>query len=296
MLSPRAAPTPHRRRTVITLVACGLALAVVGVVWMLSNQASHSRLSEPAWPTTGTSALSIGTTTVGSPGSDEARPIASLTKLVTALVALDAAPLEPDQSGPSFLLTDADAGYALAEQARDGSSVAVLPGQVLTERQFLEYVLVASSNNHATSLVTHLFGDEQAYLAAARRWLDEHRLSHIQIADASGMSPDNRASARDLITLGRLAAATPAIAELAARPMTISPIGEPLPNTNDLLGTLGITGLKTGHTTEAGYTALFTAPVGGEQLIGVVLGAPSDTQRTTDVTRLIAHVRAQRAG
>lgn len=288
--------SPPRPRTVIALVIGGLALVVVGAVWMLSGQASHSGLSEPAWPTTGTAAISIGTTTLGAPASDEQRPIASITKLVTALVALDAAPLAPGEQGPSFQMTDADAGYAQAELTRDGSSAPVITGQALTERQLLEYVLVASSNNHATSLVAHLFGGEQAYLAAARRWLDEHELPHVQIADASGMSPDNRASARDLTALGRLAAASPVIAELTALPATISATGERIPNTNDLLGTLGITGLKTGHTDEAGYAALFTTTIGNEQLVGVVLGSPSATQRTTDVTRLVAQVRAQRTG
>lgn len=151
--------------------------------------------------------------------------------------------------------------------------------------------------NHATTLVSRIFGDEHAYLAAARHWLDESGLPDVQIADASGMSPENRASARDLLEIGRLAAEQPVIAELTAQPSTLSTRGDLLTNTNDLLGTLDISGLKTGYTRAAGHTVLFTAPAGDhEQLIGVLLGSPSTAQRATDVTRLIAQVRALVAG
>jgi D-alanyl-D-alanine carboxypeptidase (penicillin-binding protein 5/6) len=109
------------------------------------------------------------------------------------------------------------------------------------------------------------------------------------------MSPGNLASPVDLLTIGRLALDSPVVAEIAALPATHALGGRPIPSTDDMLGTLGIDGLKTGSTIEAGHTILFTTVVDGDRLIGVVLGAPSQRQRATDVTRLIGSARAATA-
>ena len=252
--------------------------------------------AEIDWPAMGSAALSLGNAVASSEDADVARPMASLTKIVTALVILDAAPLPPGAQGPMFRMDETDAGFAQAEAERVGRYVPVSPGDVLTQRQLLELMLVASSNNHATSLVTRIFGNERAYVAAAQRWLDERDLHGVRIADASGLSPANRASALDLLMIGRLAAADPTITEIAALPATRAVPGREQPATNDLLGTLGITGLKTGYTDAAGHTTLFVTSIGDEQLVGVVLGSPSATQRATDVTRLVAQLRSLVAG
>lgn len=286
-----------RRRIALPLFAGGLALCAIAIAWtVIGLQRSAPRLdaSEITWPAVGAAAVEIGGATAASPGVDVPRPMASITKLVTAMVVLDTAPLTAGEQGPTFQMTEEDAALAAFEVSRDGKSVPVTVGQMLTERQLLEAMLVASSNNHAASLVQHVFGSEQSYLLAARRWLDAHGLTRVKIADSSGMDAGSEASARDVLAIAQTAASDPAISEITRMPSVLSPGGELFANTNDLLGTFGIDGLKTGFTDPAGYTIAFTTKVGsdGTPLLGVILGSPTRAQRTTDVTRLIASVRA----
>lgn len=288
----------RRRRTILALATItALVVGAVVIVWAVAAGGDRAQTLDADavdWPATGTAALAYGDQVAVSPGGDTARPIASLTKVITALVVLDSAPLADGAQGPAFPMTEHDVTLAAKAAAAGGISTPVSLGQVLSQRQLLEYMLVASSNNLAASLANRVFGSEFGYLAAARAWLDAHDLADVRIADASGMSPNNVASARDLLTIARLAAEDPVIAAIAPQPVVLGPLGEPLQNTNDLLTLPGITGLKTGHTDEAGYTALFSVDISDddEPLIGVILASPTQAQRATDVTRLIARARA----
>lgn len=287
--------TARRRRIIAACAAaCALVLvAAVALAWALAP-GGRKNLESTAidWPSSGAAALAVGDTTVLSPGGERMLPMASITKLITALVVLDAAPVTAAMSGPSFPMTEQDVAIAAESSAMGGTTTPVVVGQVFSERQLLEFVLIASSNNLATTLARRVFGDEQAYLRAARAWLDDHGLKGIRVADASGMSPENVASARDLLALGALASANEVIAEISAQRFVFGGTSEPVANTNDLLALPGVTGLKTGHTDEAGYTALFVADVGADQpLIGVILGSPSQAQRSTDVARMLARAR-----
>jgi serine-type D-Ala-D-Ala carboxypeptidase (penicillin-binding protein 5/6) len=289
-------PLPRTRRRSRSLVAggiiaVGVLVLAAGITWALvAASRPTASLGTAPWPTTGTAALAVGDAEAGSPGSDEPRPIASIAKLVTALVVLDAAPLSADSDGPVYVL-DAD-DMALAEQSRQrgDSFTPAAVGDLASERELLEQSLVASSNNAAVTLARRVFGTEGAYVDAARAWLDAHGLSGIRIADATGLGDGNLASASDLLDLGRIALADPVVAGISALPAAVSPDGTATRATNPLLGQSGIVGLKTGHTDAAGYAMLF-ATGGDRPIIGVVLGEPSATQRTTDVTRLVAYAR-----
>ena len=302
--SPRqpALLSGRRAALAVALVAAIIATAVAlgAIVWALASArgGSDDSINEFPWPSTGDAALAHGDLLAASQGGDSAQPIASLTKLITALVVLDRAPLEPGQQGPRFPMTEHDARLAQEEVARGGISTAVAPGQLFSQRELLEHMLITSSNNLSTSLVTRVFGSERDYLVAAREWLDAQGLGGVRIADASGMSPGNTASARDLLTIGKLAAAHPVIAEISGQPSLHTRGGEQSANTNSLLSIPGVTGLKTGHTPESGHTALLSvALVGSEDpLIVVILGSPSEAQRASDATRLIARVKSEGLG
>ena len=282
------APRPRRaRRRTLIVIGAVLALAAVATTVVVVAQKTPREFT---WPSTGVAALSVGDTVSTSPGADQQRPMASLAKLVTALVALDRVPLEAGSAGPVFPLTDDDAAIAAEEGSQGGQTTPAAAGDVTSMRQLLAETLVASSNNAARSLVRHVFGDDGAYVFAARRWLDAHGLPDVEIADATGLSPMTRGSARDLLAIARLADASPIIRELSAsRTITLSD-GREFPSTNELLGTLGVDGLKTGHTDAAGYTIAFSADRGARRVVGVLLGSSSEAQRGTDVTRLLAQV------
>jgi len=212
-------------------------------------------------------------------GVTDPLPIASISKVVSALVVLDAFPLALGESGPDITLSAADEGFYAEQVAQDGIVAPVRAGLVVSQRDMLNLSLMASANNYAQSLAAWAFGSEAAYVEAARVWLDRQGLSSTTIGDATGIMPTNASTVADLIEIARLAVAHPVVAEIVGTvAVDVPEIGTVL-NRNQLLGIDGVDGIKTGTLDEAGSCLLFAADhvVGGETvtIIGVVLGGPS---------------------
>ncbi len=225
-------------------------------------------------------------------GSTDALPIASISKVVTSLVVLDAHPLAVGEEGPSVTTTASDVSLFHSYLARNGKVEPVRAGLTLSQHQLLQLTLVASANNYTATLVNWAFGSEEAYVAAARTWLDAHGLTNIAMSDATGMSPDNRATATDLIELAKIALADPLVSQIVATGhISIPSVGE-IDNTNDLLGLDGVRGIKTGTLDEAGACLLFAADytVGTETVtvVGVMLGGADHPSLDRDIQALLA--------
>ena len=225
-------------------------------------------------------------------GSSEALPIASLSKVITSLVVLSAHPLAVGEEGPTVTTTQTDVKLYNSYVARNGKVEPVRSGLVLSQHQLLQLTLVASANNYTATLVNWAFGSEEAYVVAARIWLDEHGLTDTSMADATGMSPDNRATAADLIELGKLALAHPLVSQIVStQSASIGGVGE-IENTNELLGLDGVRGIKTGTLDEAGACLLFAADytIGTETItvVGVMLGGANHPSLDRDIQALLA--------
>lgn len=225
---------------------------------------------------------------------DTPRPIASITKVVTALVVLDAAPLATGESGPSITL-DAAAGSLDEEYiARNGSYAPAREGLQLTQRQLIDLMLVWSANNYADTLAIWAFGSVEAYVEAAGAWIERNGLDGLRVVDATGFSPESAASPRALLDLARLAVANPVVAESAGLQRIEVPGVGAFENRNTALGLDGVTGLKTGTTEEAGACLLFSgrAEVDGEivEVVGVVLDAEVHAQAAADTRTLLTSV------
>ncbi len=210
-------------------------------------------------------------------GIDEVRPMASIAKVVAALVILDAHPIDGDGGGPTLTFGRADHALYDAYYVR-GATIAAMPiGTSMSLRDALATMLVPSASNYAEAVSSWAFGSVGSYARAAERWLAANGLENTRVVEPTGLDPRNTSTARDLITLGRLAAANPVVARIVATPsMSVSGAGR-IVNTNALLGERGITGLKTGTLEESGSNLLYTAnlDVGiGEplQVVGVMLG------------------------
>ncbi len=276
------------------------AVAVVPDAPVLSSAASAL-----AAPASGISAIGIAAdpavegdaaVTLGASGSADSVPIASITKTITALVVLDAMPIDDGASGPDITMTEADAGYLADTIAAGGSWAAVYPGQVLTERQVLEIMLLESANNYSVTLTTWAFGSVEAYLGAATEWLAAHGLTGTAVTDTSGLDPGSRSTSADLLTIASLVTADPTLAAIVGTATEVLPqLGE-IQNTNDVLGQSGIDGIKTGTTDEAGYCLMFSSSVTvGDRtfpLVGVVLGAPSEDALYASVLSLLQSAQA----
>ena len=142
------------------------------------------------WPGYGASALGV----VELPevraqdGSEKALPLASITKVVTALTVLDAHPLSLGDDGPTITMSSADVSYYSQQLAMNGSVTAVAAGERYTQRDLLELTLIKSANNFATSLAVWAFGSEDAFLTAAAAWLAE-RAGAVRAAPLNAKAP-----------------------------------------------------------------------------------------------------------
>ena len=226
---------------------------------------------------------------------DTPRPIASITKVITALVVLDSRPIAASETGELLTLTAADARLRDRYVAMGGSVASAPIGLIISQRQVIELMMVTSANNYAESLAVWAFGSVDAYLLEARRWLDSRGLTTITVADTTGFSPGNTASPRALLALGRIALDDPIVSSAAALPeVTVAGVGT-YPNRNRIIGVDGVTGLKTGTLDEAGACLLFTASheINGETIavVGVVLGGPDHRQLAADVRTLLSSIR-----
>nr|BFF14081.1 hypothetical protein GCM10025699_53840 [Microbacterium flavescens] len=217
-------------------------------------------------------------------GDDQPRAIASISKVISALVVLDSHPLD-DGDGPTITFDADDAALYDAYLARDGKVAPMPAGLRLTERQALEVSLIESANNYADALATWAFGSTDAYVAAADEWLDENGMTSTTVVEPTGMSPENTSTATDLLSLGRLALADPVVAEIVRTETTTIPgVGE-IENSNELLGLDGVSGIKTGTLDEAGACLLFSADytIAGQDVtvVGVMLGERTTTRWTS---------------
>ena len=233
---------------------------------------------------------------LASGGSVDALPIASISKVITALVILEAKPLAVGESGPDIVFGDADVQFYDAQVAQNGSVAPVYSGQVLTQRNAMNVMLVTSANNYAESLASWAFGSQQAFVQAATGWLERAGLASTAIVEPTGVSPSNVSTSGDLVELGRIALADPVVAEIVATSSIDIPELGIIENTNSLLGITGVDGIKTGTLDEAGSCLLFSQDylVGDTTvtLVGVVLGGPDRETIDAAIQSLLAQADA----
>lgn len=286
----------------------GLLLALTTVIYLPSTllaplQAAAVTLTVPEEPTPEVPALvfpAYGASAIGAvgypgvlaqSGLTEALPIASITKVVTALVVLDAHPLGAGEAGPTVTMTAADAALYGRYLAQNGSVTTVKAGMAFSERELLELTLVKSANNYAMSLALWAFGTPDAFVAATRGWLDDHGLDRIVINEPTGLDRGNVAPVDQLVELGRIALENPVVAEIVAMKSVALPQVGVLTNTNELLGVDGVDGIKTGTLDDFGANLLFSGDytVGSSTvtIIGVVLGGPTHERIDADIVTLL---------
>ena len=301
----------NRRRGSAVIAILAL-IAAVGVYIPLTQLTPYRNLnvtvSEPVtthlaaatvqWPKIGVAAFgAVGTPGILASNGDPAPlPIASISKVITALVVLDQKPLAVGEEGPSITFTAADAALYRSYFDANGKVEPVRVGLVLSEHQVLETMLVTSANNYAESLATWAFGSTPAYVAAATAWLARHGFSQTSITEPTGMSPRNVSTTTELVGIGMLAVAHPVVAAIVATKTLDLPVMGHVTNSNQLLGLSGIDGIKTGTMKQAGACLLFSAryQVKGATLtvVGVVLGGTDHASLNTDVETMLVGIVA----
>lgn len=251
------------------------------------------KVADPVWPEYGSGAVgAIGFDGVLTKhGNQSPRPIASITKVITALLVLQAKPLNDGENGPNIELTQADLDIYNRELSLGAAVQPVNVGSSMTERQALEAMLLPSAANYSVTLAIWAYGSIDNYLDAVNVWLTKNNLKETTIVDTSGLASEDVSSPSDLVEIGKLALANPTLASIVAtKQITISDLGT-ISNTNRLLGQSGVNGIKTGTTSEAGSCLLFSSviSVGNKNvtIVGDILGGENRGQEDADVIKLI---------
>ena len=298
-----------RPATVIPPVLLVLMLAVYAaatLLWPLNAVAPTTRAvgvqpvaapaAEPAWPAEGEAAIAIdGVPETLSTAATAPESIASITKVVTALVVLDRLPLAPGEQGPTYAFTQADSADYWQYRARGESSLDVPIDGSLTELQMLQGMLIASANNYAQRLASDLFGTDAEFSAAANQYLAERGIEGITIVNPTGIEAGNTATPAALIALAERALANPVIAEIVRTPELTLPGAGTFKNGNALLADPGVVGVKTGTLDAWNLLTAKDITVGDATIraYAAVLGQPGPDSRNQATRDLFARIEQE---
>ncbi|MFF2270784.1 hypothetical protein ACFVTX_00820 [Agromyces sp. NPDC058136] len=233
-----------------------------------ASAASESGEPAPAitLPADGASALVIAsddgkTETLAVGGSTEIVPIGGAAKLVAVLATLDSLPLSAGSDGPSITIGPADYMNYLDHVNEGNRTLQVSPGDTWSEREVVRATLLASSNNHADTLVRWAFGSTEAYVDEANKWLEQNGFEATRVADATGLSGDNVGTAEELARLGALVYADPALTQIVTAPEASASSRHDVPDSIDHLREAGARALSRSYTDQAGVCFIFSTMV-----------------------------------
>lgn len=212
-------------------------------------------------------------------GAQDRLPIASITKLMTALVTLDRA--EPDE----VVSVDPDA------TGIRGSTIRLRVGEQLRVRDLLAAALIQSANDAAVALAEHGGdGDGSSFVALMNQRAQALGLRDTRFIRADGLDvAGHYSTALDVTRLAQAAMREPLIRRLVREESATITGGRTLHTWNDLLGEFpGVYGVKTGHTTGAGWNQVAVARGNGVTIYATILGSPSRSVRNADLEELLA--------
>jgi D-alanyl-D-alanine carboxypeptidase (penicillin-binding protein 5/6) len=255
-------------------------------------QLTLSRTAGPSprvpFPSQGESAVAIPSLGYRAATVDQQpRPIASLTKLMTAYVTLQRLPLRTGASGPSIQVGSADVRIYRDDVRTGQTNVKVADGEVLTERQLLEGLLVPSANNFAVLLAEMVAGSESEMTADMNAAASTLGLHSTTYADVSGFDPATQSSAIDQLRLAELLMRDQTFASIVRLPEVWLPVAGDVVSFTPDIGQPHVVGVKSGYTSQAGGCDVmaYDARVGRHevQVLVVVLGQFSLTPDRTNV-------------
>lgn len=221
-------------------------------------------------------------TVLFSKNADNRMPTASMSKVITMLVVFDA--VREKRLGLQETLTVSETAWR-----KGGSKMFVPLNARVTVEDLIKGVVVQSGNDATIVLAEGIAGSEEAFVRLLNEKAAELGMDNSNFNNASGWPDENHYStARDLLILAKsLVTQYPEFYHYyALRDFTYNNIRQP--NRNPLLArNIGADGIKTGHTTEAGYGLMASAVQDNRRLILVVNGLASQADRATESARLL---------
>ena len=210
------------------------------------------------------------------------RPVASTVKLMTALLTLERANLDDVVPASPYRPLPAE------------SVVGLRTGERMTVRDLLRALLLASANDAAVTLATHVSGSQAAFVRAMNARAKKLGLTDTRYANPIGLDEQGSySSARDLAKLALILLRDPFFAEVVDLPRATLTSGartRRILNRNRLVRNVPtVAGVKTGHTQQAGYVLVGAAERKGVRVISAVLGDPSENARDRDTLELLRY-------
>jgi D-alanyl-D-alanine endopeptidase (penicillin-binding protein 7) len=218
-----------------------------------------------------------------SKAADAVTPIASVTKLMSAMVVIDAG--QPLDEIVTVGIADLDLLRGSHSRLRLGSE--------LPRGEMLRLALMASENRAASSLARHYPGGLEAFVAAMNKKAADLGMVHTHFSDATGLSSENVSTANEVALMARAAAAYPLIRDAtttSSHYVEVQPTGTLLGfnNTNSLVrgGEWDIQLSKTGFIREAGKCLVMLTTIASRPIVIVLLDSVGKLTRIGDANRV----------
>ena len=217
--------------------------------------------------------------------ADEALPPASVTKIMTLLIVMEA--IEEGKISLSDMVSASAHACSMG-----GSQIYLEEGEQMSVEELIKSVLIASANDAAVALAEYVAGSEEAFVAIMNKRAEELGLKNTHFENTNGLDDtveNHVTSARDIAIMSAKLLTYPKVTQYSSIWMDTIRNGEfGLTNTNRLVRFYkGANGLKTGSTSKAKFCVSASATRDGMTLICVVMAAPSRDIRNNIATKLL---------
>jgi len=221
-------------------------------------------------------------------------PMASTTKIMTALIAIQTADLSQIVSVRQDAINEV--------RTHNGSSAQLVVGDQIRLKDLLYGLMLPSGDDAAIAIADAVGGTTSKFVQTMNLYARQLHLTQTHFINPDGLTymtpqgqpdPNQYTTAADLAHLARAAMANPFFAQLVELQHFVLPASAvhhayTWDSIDTLLSTYpGATGIKTGFTAEAGYCLVFAATSGGHHLLGVLLHEPDADQRFVDARTLL---------
>lgn len=250
------------------ILALGLARPVEAPTPSLSVPAAYAAPDRPLrWPEGGNSAVEVPSLglSLRSPGQRVAS-IASVTKVMTALVVAEDFPLKPGEAGPQVTFSRQDVADWEDTVRKGGSNVKVVEGQSLSLYQCLEALLVRSANNIARRLAVYDAGSVEAFTAKMNARAKAMGMADTTYVEPSGYEAGSRSTSSDQLIAAKALWANPVLREIVGKVAVDLPENGVLASYTPMVSLDEVKGIKSGRSSDAGgcNVMAYEADIGGK--------------------------------
>ena len=292
------------RSILCMLLAAAMTVSATAQTWLMETEAGEdaealiTAAEAKEWAQTAAvpadeSGLSVGGkgsiliemrtgTVLFSKDADVPLPIASVTKIMTLLLVMEA--IDDGRLSYTDVVTCSDTAAQYG-----GSQIWLEPGEKMTVNDLLKAIAVVSANDACAAVAEHLDGSVEAFVHRMNERAKELGMEHTAFKDCCGLDDTATSTARDVSTMARELMTHEDICRYTTIWMdTLRGGKSSLVNTNKLVRYYkGATGLKTGTTSTAGHCLAGTAKRDGMELCAVILGCASTDERFSGVRAML---------